>query len=90
MNEEYTKILYSRAIEIQPQLGLLVQDFKAMGMSEEDIAIELSFAMLHEGYRIRCLEQHLTLKPYERRLQTHVDDSMYKNSNKNVDKTNNT
>ena len=57
MNEEYIQLLYARAIEVQPQLGLLVQDFKAMGMSEDQITIELTFAMLHEGYRIRYLEE---------------------------------
>lgn len=57
MNEEYIQFLYARAIEVQPQLGQLVQDFKSMSMDEEQIAIELAFAMLHEGYRIRYLEE---------------------------------
>jgi hypothetical protein len=63
MNEEYVQLLYARAVEVQPQLGLLVQDFKAMGMTEEQIAIELSFAMLHEGYRIRYLEEVNIIRP---------------------------
>ncbi len=57
MNEEYVQLLYARAVEVQPQLGQLVQDFKAMGMTDEQIAIELAFAMLHEGYRIRYLQE---------------------------------
>jgi len=73
MNEEYVQLLYARAVEVQPQLGLLVQDFKAMGITDEQIAIELAFAMLHEGYRMRYLEEYCKttkLVSQPRKLQT--------------------
>jgi len=60
--DKLVEFLYIRATELQSNLRLLAQDFKAMGMSDEDVAIELSFAMLHEGYRLRCVIEEMTAK----------------------------
>jgi hypothetical protein len=72
MNEDYAQILYARAIEVQPQLCLLAQDLKSMGMSDEQVATELSFAMLHEGYRLRHMEQEQ--KNWEELLDEKVEE----------------
>jgi len=60
--DKLVEFLYIRATELQSNLRLLAQDFKAMGMSDEDVAIELSFAMLHEGYRLRCVIEEMAVK----------------------------
>ena len=72
MDEEYMKALYQRAIEVQPHINALAQDLSAMGMAQEDVVVELTFAMIHEGYRLRCMEEHVVLRPKERRLQAHI------------------
>ena len=74
--EQMVNMLYARAEEVQENLHMLAQDLKASGMTDEQVAVELSFSMLHEGYRIRYLEEQFqgkTIKPNERKLQAHVD-----------------
>jgi hypothetical protein len=53
--------LYNRAIELadQNQLQLLAWDLKAMGKMPKEIDVEIFFALIHEGYRQRWLEEKL-------------------------------
>ncbi len=54
MNQEtHHLLLYQRAREIQPHLIELAHEFKSLGMTPEEINIELCFALLHEGYNLR-------------------------------------
>lgn len=73
-NNELHTFLYERVKEIQPHLIVLVQNYKDTGMNEEEINTELCFALLHEGYKIRCLEEGIEMKPHGRKLQAHVDE----------------
>lgn len=67
MNEDYIQRLYARAVEVQDHLHQLAMDFKATGMSDEQVAIELSFSMLHEGYRMKHVEDEMKKEEnYER------------------------
>ena len=72
MNEEYFNLLYARAKEVQPNISKLVQDFKASGMTQEEILLEISVALIHEGYRLRDFKDGIILKPHKRKLQAHV------------------
>ena len=65
--------LYERVKEIQPHLLMLVQNYKEMGMNEIEINKEICFALIHEGYKLRCLEEGFKIKPFQRQLQTKVD-----------------
>ena len=72
-NENYHLLLYQRVKEIQPHLIELTRGYIENGMTPEEINTEICFAIMNEGYRLRCLEQEIILKPNERKLQTHID-----------------
>jgi len=72
MNEDYLRIIEQRAREVQPHIHLLVQDFKSMGMSQEEIILEISFALMHEGYRLCELKDGVKINAWQRTLQTKV------------------
>ena len=59
MNEEHYNMLYARAKEVQPNLKMLIQDFKATGMSDEEIELEIAFTLIHDGYRLRDIETQI-------------------------------
>jgi uncharacterized protein (UPF0335 family) len=54
--EEDCERMYNRAIEVQDHIKLMFQDLKAMGYTEKEIGIEITFSLIHEGYRIRDLD----------------------------------
>lgn len=73
MNENYFQSVEQRAKEVQPHIQLLVQDFKALGMSQEEIILELSIALIHEGYRLCELKDGVKINSGQRTLQTKID-----------------
>lgn len=58
-NVNYHERLYARAVELtnQNQLQLLIKDLKMLDKTPKEIDIEVFFSLIHEGYRIRCLEE---------------------------------
>ncbi len=54
--EEYIHLIHQRAVEVQPHLYALVQDYKAMDMTPQQIQLELSIALINEGFRLRDLQ----------------------------------
>lgn len=58
---DYHDKLYARTVEIinQNQLQLFCQDLRAMGKTPREIDIEVFFSLIHEGYRMRWLEEKL-------------------------------
>ena len=84
--DKHHAFLYQRVKEIQPHLTLLVQNFKEMGMTPDEINTEICFAIMNEGYRLKDIEQGVSLKPNERKFQTHIDtheDNLQDTSGKN-------
>ncbi len=69
MNEEYFNLLYARAKEVQPNILKLVQDFKASGMTQEEILLEISVALIHEGYRLRDFKDGITIEEEKTNIQ---------------------
>lgn len=75
----YFEMIYARAKEVQPNIKLLVQDFEASGMEQEDILLEISVALIHEGYRLHELKNGIKVNSAQgRTLQTHVDQNKQK------------
>jgi hypothetical protein len=60
-NPDYHVRLYARAEEIasQNQLQTFVDDLKALGKTELEIDVEVFFALIHEGYRQRWMEEKM-------------------------------
>jgi hypothetical protein len=56
-NNELYHFLYERVREILPHLNQLSIGYKKDGMTDEEIDTEICFAIMHEGYKIRCLEE---------------------------------
>lgn len=74
MNLEYLDIIYARAKEVQPQIENLVKAFESEGLNQEEILLEISVALINEGYRLRELKDGIKLHaPNERKLQTKID-----------------
>ena len=61
-NDTLHLLLYERAKEIQPHLTHLSNTFKETGMTPEEINIELCFALIHEGYKMRDLLGGIEIK----------------------------
>lgn len=74
MNNETYKLIYTRAQEIQPQILVLIENLKEEGLTKDDIMIEVSFALINEGYRLKELAGGIKVStPHERRLQTKIE-----------------
>lgn len=72
--QNYHELLYQRAKEVQPQIESLVKAFEVEGLSQEEILLEISVALINEGYRLHELNQGVKIAvPYQRKLQTNVD-----------------
>lgn len=59
--EDYCKRLYERATELaqQTQLQVFCKSLKDEGMTPMEIDIEVFFALIHEGYRQRYMEEKI-------------------------------
>lgn len=74
MNNDLYKLFYNRAKEVQPQIQSLVKNLQEEGLSPEDIIVEVSFALINEGYRLYELKNGVKVNiPHLRRLQTKID-----------------
>ena len=54
--EKSCEYMMARARELEPELRLIAQDLRAIGNTEEEIALEICFSLLHEGWRIRDMQ----------------------------------
>lgn len=70
MNENYHFLLYQRVKEIQPHLVELARGYVKDGMTPEEINIEICFAIMHEGYRLRDLKIKTHIDTHENNIQT--------------------
>ena len=59
---QYHLLLYERAKEVQPHIQKLVRNFEKDGLKPDEILLEVSFALIHEGYRLRELKDGVKLK----------------------------
>ena len=61
MENPYYKRLYDRAHEIahETQLQILCKELKASGLTSMEIDVEVFFALIHEGYRQRYMEEKM-------------------------------
>jgi hypothetical protein len=60
-SSDYHERLYARAMELaqQTQLQAFCKTLKEDGLTPMEIDIEVFFALIHDGYRTRCLEEKL-------------------------------
>jgi uridine phosphorylase len=70
MNEEHYNMLYARAKEVQSNLKTLVQEWEDMGMTREEIEVELAFTLIHDGYRLKHIETQIRELQDERKRYT--------------------
>jgi len=71
-NQNYHELLYQRAKEVQPHIKKIVSNCEKDGLTPDDTLIEVSFALIHEGYRLRELKDGVKLKA-EQHTTTHKD-----------------
>jgi len=61
-NDDIYNLLYGRAKEVQPHIQKLVRNFEKDGLKPEEILVEISFSLIHEGYKLRELKDGIKLK----------------------------
>ena len=59
---DHHELLYQRAKEVQPHIKKIASNCEKDGLSPDEILVEVSFALIHEGYKLRELKNAIKLK----------------------------